>query len=136
MLTKWRNVLAHPSQRRLLVRGSWIVGAGLTYLLVWLPLTGIGIPCVFHLATGLYCPGCGITRAVTSLLHLQLYQAFRYNPLVFTLVPIYILYWFAVRGQHFRMSKVTMGVMLAITIAFGILRNLPAWDFLAPTLLN
>jgi hypothetical protein len=113
-----------------------MVGSGLAYLLAWLPLTGIGIPCVFHLATGLYCPGCGITRAVINLLHLKLYQAFRYNPLVIILAPIYMIYWYAMRRKQLFVSKVTMAFMLAITIAFGILRNLPSWVFLAPTNLD
>jgi cytochrome c biogenesis protein CcdA len=77
-----------------------------------------------------------MTRAVISLLHLQLHQAFRYNPLVFTLAPIYTIYWYAVKQGHLPASKVTMAFMLAITITFGILRNLPAWDFLAPTIID
>jgi hypothetical protein len=32
-----------------------------------LTLTEIGFPCSFHAVTGLYCPGCGGTRAVCSL---------------------------------------------------------------------
>ena len=27
------------------------------------------VPCLFHLSTGLHCPGCGSTRAVSSFMH-------------------------------------------------------------------
>lgn len=37
---------------------------------------------MFHMLTGLYCPGCGGTRAVRSLLKGDLWMSFRYHPLV------------------------------------------------------
>lgn len=40
------------------------------------------IPCLFHLLTGLYCPGCGGTRAAVYLLRGQVAQSFVYHPLV------------------------------------------------------
>ena len=36
--------------------------------------------CYFYKMTGYYCPGCGGTRAVYSLLHFRLWTAFKYNP--------------------------------------------------------
>ncbi len=41
-----------------------------------------GIPCLFHLITGLYCPGCGGTRAVKFLLRGEVVKSFQYHPLV------------------------------------------------------
>ena len=41
-----------------------------------------GVPCLFHLITGLYCPGCGGTRAARYLLHGQIMKSFWYHPLV------------------------------------------------------
>ncbi|MDO4267257.1 MAG: DUF2752 domain-containing protein [Eubacteriales bacterium] len=40
------------------------------------------MPCLFRLFTGLYCLGCGGTRAVKSLLAGRLLESFRYHPLV------------------------------------------------------
>lgn len=40
------------------------------------------LPCLFQLVTGLYCPGCGGTRAVMYLLHGDLVNSFIYHPLV------------------------------------------------------
>lgn len=41
-----------------------------------------GIPCIFHLVTGFYCPGCGGTRAVKAFLHGDFAASFRYHPLI------------------------------------------------------
>ena len=43
---------------------------------------GQGFPCLFHLVTGLYCPGCGGTRAVKYLLNGRLLESLFYNPVV------------------------------------------------------
>jgi hypothetical protein len=123
----------HPKSNPKLAWGSLLGIGGLLYIKVWLPATGIGVPCVFHEWTGLYCPGCGITRAALSLLALDVYQAFRYNPLVFCLLPLYIAYTMASKKQMRRTSTVMMAVMLTVTIAFGLLRNIPVLDWLAPT---
>lgn len=39
-------------------------------------------PCLFKLLTGLYCPGCGGTRAVKALLRGKLFLSFLYHPFV------------------------------------------------------
>lgn len=39
-------------------------------------------PCILHTLTGLYCPGCGGTRACISFLSGDLYASFRYHPFV------------------------------------------------------
>lgn len=47
-----------------------------------------GFPCLFHLLTGYYCPGCGGTRAVRYLLHGQIWKSIMYHPLVFYIVVV------------------------------------------------
>ena len=49
-------------------------------LIQW--ITRQGLPCLFQLITGLYCPGCGGTRAVRALLHGNLRMSFQYHPLI------------------------------------------------------
>ncbi|MWV46306.1 DUF2752 domain-containing protein [Paenibacillus sp. HJL G12] len=115
------------------MRGAALAAAGLLYLKVWLPVTHIHVPCIFHELTGLYCPGCGITRVVLSLLSLDVVQAFRYNPLVFTLIPLYTMYGIAHKRKRKRIGNAIMAVMLILTLAFGLLRNLPTFHYLAPT---
>ena len=45
------------------------------------------IPCLFHMITGLYCPGCGGTRAALALLRGQVVKSLLYNP-----IPAYLLF--------------------------------------------
>ena len=118
-------------KKRFLLTGAFGAG-GLFYFGVWLPLTGIGIPCVFREITGLYCPGCGMTRLVISLLELDPVQAFRYNMLAFFLAPMYLIYLKLARSGKTRLSSVLAAVMVAMTVAFGVLRNLPHFAWLAP----
>lgn len=105
------------------------------YLKVWVPMTHLTIPCPLHAMTGWYCPGCGITRAVLSVLNLDFVQAFRFNPLVFALIPMYAVYFVAYKKHMLPLSKGIMTLMLIITLMFGILRNFPAFHILAPTAL-
>jgi hypothetical protein len=105
---------------------------GLFYLKAWVPLTGIEIPCMFRELTGLWCPGCGLTRLVLALMELDFLQAFRYNRLVFFLAPLFVLYWLLERSGKKKQASMLMGVMIVMTIAFGVLRNIPYFKWLAP----
>ena len=65
------------------------------------------LPCLFHIITGLYCPGCGAGRASYSILHGRFYMAFRYNPMYVTLLPFLGVYivarlidWVLTGGNH------------------------------------
>lgn len=94
----------------------------------------VGIPCVFNKITGLYCPGCGTTRAIYSLIQLDLYQAFRYNMLVIALLPFaigLIIYKYALKGQK-EIPNDIWYLIIAVAILFGILRNIPFFSYLAP----
>ena len=102
-------------------------------------LLDVGIPCLFYEITGYYCPGCGITRLLFSLLKLDFYQAFRYNPLIFILIiitGIYLLVKFILKkfmNISIEIPNYVYYILLVIVIIFGILRNIPMFDFLSPT---
>lgn len=101
------------------------------------------IPCPFRKITGFYCPGCGITRCLVSLLQLDIYRAFRMNPLVFCMLPFiaiyfgYKIYLYITDRKDQIICKIPNNLwysLIVITLLFGILRNIPAFSFLAPTL--
>ena len=100
-------------------------------------LWGFSIPCPIKQLTNFYCPGCGITRMLWAIFHLDFYQAFRYNPLVFL-----FLIGFSI-GKLFELithKKIILNsfmtyTLLIIAILFGILRNIPGWEFLQPTVI-
>lgn len=56
-----------------------------------IPLIRQGIPCLFHLFTGIYCPGCGGTRAAKFLLHGQIGKSLQYHPLVLYMALILLI---------------------------------------------
>ena len=45
-------------------------------------------PCMFHAFTGLYCIGCGLTRALHALVHGDLAGALAMNPLGVLMLPL------------------------------------------------
>lgn len=98
--------------------------------------------CLFHTATGLYCPGCGSQRAIHSLLHLNLAETLRHNLLF---IPAFLLIAYdavhPVIQKKLRLSlpdllrnKYTPWVILVVVLLFWITRNLPYYPFsvLAP----
>ena len=92
-------------------------------------------PCLFYELTGFYCPSCGVTRMFKSLVNLEIYQAFRYNPLVFILLIItfiYIIFCF-IKKKIIIIEDKYLILLVIIIIAFWILRNIPLFSFLAPT---
>lgn len=92
------------------------------------------IKCPIRLIFHIYCPGCGITRMFISLIKLDFYQAFRYNPLVFIIIPIIIINNFFVK--NLKIKKIIWYILIILCIVFGILRNINYFKFLAPTKIN
>ncbi len=102
-------------------------------------------PCIFYEVTGLYCAGCGAGRSLLALLRGDFYAAFRFQPLMFILLPFvsyyclkqYIAFVFQRDVLPFpRVKSSSVGIIvLIIIIAFWILRNIPIFpfDLLAPT---
>ncbi len=58
----------------------FLIPAALFYHYVW--LDKIHLPCVLNAFFGIYCPGCGGTRAVEALLHGHILLSLWYHPLV------------------------------------------------------
>ena len=56
--------------------------------ILFVDVTGMGIPCLFRMLTGLKCPGCGITHSLISLLHGNIYEAFKCHDLFIISLPV------------------------------------------------
>ncbi len=98
--------------------------------------------CPLYTLTGIYCPGCGSTRALHELLHGQVAAAMSFNVLTVLALP-FVLYSglsyfvFAIRGRRLPSMHIPGRYVWAIgyaIVAFGILRNIPHYPFtlLAP----
>lgn len=68
-----------------------LLAAGFSYLF-FCRTTGLSLPCPFHAATGLDCPGCGITRLMLALSEGDLAGAFHANEAIFILGPILCIF--------------------------------------------
>lgn len=100
------------------------------------------IPCFFHKITGFYCPGCGITRMILSLLKFDFYQAFRWNPFLFSVIPLFLIYgiiyyfcWLYDKKIP-RLPNIVWNILLILAIIFMVLRNIPLFEYLKPTFIN
>lgn len=106
--------------------------------------------CAFHQMTGLWCPGCGLTRATHHLLRGDLVGALGSNIFTpFVLIAIIGAWWAWVRSSFGRpVSRPTAWTMslveraprwtsvslLVILVGYAVLRNIPVapFDALAP----
>ena len=112
---------------------------GLAYYL-YVRFTGYGIPCVFQVITHKYCPGCGASRMMVSLIHGDILAAAQYNLLLLVLLPFGLVYGTIksiqyIRYGEFRTSKfdsIMWIILFALAIIFSVMRNLPQFSFLAP----
>lgn len=101
---------------------------------------GRGLYCPFNMATGLLCPGCGVSRMCLSLLRGDWAGAWRANPGLVLLTPIIaaLLGLRAVRYVRTGEGKSPVwearlwGVLAAVLVAYGVLRNLPGMTLLDP----
>jgi hypothetical protein len=97
--------------------------------------------CPFYALTGLHCPGCGSLRALGRLVRLDVAGALALNVLLVVALPYLAYRYLEWAGRSLRLWSLPGGdlppraakAVLGIVVAFTLLRNLPAFAFLAPT---
>ncbi len=96
--------------------------------------------CMFHKLTGLYCPGCGLTRAMHALVHFDVLRAIRMNAFFMLTSPVIaLLIWRLFRPLPKMLDAIVKPLanpwpwVIAVPL-FAVLRNLPWYPFylLAP----
>jgi hypothetical protein len=126
------------AERILAGAGIWVITTGAVVVGYFNPTTTNFFPaCPFHELTGLNCPGCGLTRGFHAFFQGDILTALHFN----VLLPVYLLlflYLFAslglivIRGRGLEFRKLSSRVIygfLILTLAFGIIRNLPFYPF-------
>lgn len=108
------------------------------------PASGSGLypPCPFHALTGLHCPGCGTLRSLHQVLHLNLWQAVRFNVLTVCVLFVFLaagLLRLVADGWRRRFLNrpavlVSIRFLPVVVTLFWILRNIPVepLSWLAP----
>ena len=118
--------------------GAWIAGgialAGCVAVGVVDPNTTHIFPtCAFKAATGLDCPGCGMTRGLHALLHGDVLRALSHNVLLVVMLATSAVWfgWNAIarrigkRQLHFEFKRNTWIAIGLAVLAFWVVRNLP-----------
>lgn len=86
------NVMENPEQKKIFLISLCLTAAfgGLLWIfaVVRIPVP----PCLFYRLTGLYCPGCGGTRAWIALVHGRFLRSLLYHPVVLYGSGIYLVY--------------------------------------------
>lgn len=95
----------------------------------WLSRFGF---CIFHLTTGLYCPGCGGTRATFALFRGELVRSIKFHP--FVPYAAFLGGWFMISqtiqrisgnrikiGMHYR--DIYLWIALVIVIVNFLIKN-------------
>jgi len=73
-------------------------------------------PCILHSFTGLYCPGCGGTRAFVALSHGQIFKSFYYHPLIVYTVVCFVWYFTKRATKAISGGKVNIPILKQTTL--------------------
>ena len=99
----------------------------------------IDLRCPVAYLTPYVCPGCGLTRMVTSIIKADFEQAFRWNPFIFVSIPLYIYLWVSTCISYIKYGFVEdkiqniIAVYVALLLVYGVVRNISIFSVLAPT---
>lgn len=107
-----------------------VLGTVLAVLRTYAPQEHSFYPkCMLHQWTGLHCPGCGGTRACAALVHGQLWQAIRFNPLLILGGPLIMIgIWIQRRREEAGGPGVPrlIWTLFFVLVVYSIARNLPS----------
>ena len=114
----------------------------ITFFLIIFITSRLNIRCPWINSLNIYCAGCGGTRMFISLINMDFYQAFRYNPLLFVTAILFLIYIISVfickilKIKVLLFNKNHLITYLIISLLFMILRNTSTFSFLKPTIIK
>lgn len=103
-------------------------------------ITGISLPCVFHEVFGIWCPGCGVSRMLFKVYKADFIGAYYENRFLFSTLPfllaaaVFRIYQY-IEQKPFKKTVWFIVGMIVYALAFlvyGVLRNFSVFSFLAP----
>lgn len=113
--------LNHTIQNSLYYLGGALL-ACLAGAVILVQITGIRVwrlipPCIIREFFGIYCPGCGGTRAVRYLLDGQLLKSLYYHPLV--CYSVFLYGWFMISNTAERLTKGKLRIGMKVRPVYG-----------------
>ena len=119
------------ARRKKLIIGALILLCVGALYAVFVRSTGLGIPCVFRMITGLKCPGCGVTGMFLALFRLNFKRAFNSNAVLLCMIPAFVAvaarmaYLYVKRGStRDRAVNIAVYCMIGVLIVWGVVRNI------------
>lgn len=111
--------MTKENQSKLIYRLKLAVLVALIYLI--LNIFGMGCPIKYF--TGISCPGCGMTRAVLSAMHLDFSRALYFHPLVILVPFMFVMYLFGdiLKPQHVKIFWVDITIIFMVVYIFRLL---------------
>lgn len=133
-----------PTRGRSIVAPLGVAAAavgGAVLLHVRDPRTSTYLPCPFHALTGLWCPGCGATRALGDLTRGDIAAAASSNVVAVMCVVVAVGLWgLWLRARWMQIpltlpgpNRLAAAVVLALLTVFTVVRNTPWGTAIAPT---
>lgn len=125
-------------KKRLIIAIAFIILIPLITIITIKLLDIVNFKCIYKEMFNIYCPGCGTTRMLKSLFKFELYKAIRYNPLMFILLIITIIYLLYnlilyLKGKKLYIpSKKIILIITIVLVLYMVLRNIPGLEFLQP----
>ncbi len=132
-----------PALTRLSAPALVAAGAlGVCAAVAWAdPTTPGGVipPCPTYTIFGIYCPGCGISRMLYSLVHLDVPAALHYNALGVVALAIGVVAFAAwaisrargTQGPHWDRYRWAPRIALVVIALWFVVRNIPVAPFTA-----
>lgn len=128
-------------EKILFIISSIIIFLGIIFTIIFnifnLEISLSPIPCILNSKFHLYCPGCGGTRALNSLLKLSLLDSFFCHPIILYSVSIFVYYYLKAfifllikkRYPKFYFNYLFLYIGLSIILINFLLRNILAIYF-------
>ena len=131
MVTDGSRVGAAQVVDRILYVFSWVI-VGCVLVLFVLQVSGVftltddlRYPCGFRLATGLFCPGCGGSHALTALLGGRIFDSILAHPFVPYIITLCLIK--TIRGTHQRLRHLDPPPFRPIFLYIGIIILIGQW---------
>ena len=79
------------------------------YLIPYSIFEGSTTICLFKNVFGVECPGCGTTRAIHQVIHLNFANAFDLNRMIIVVFPLLTYLWIKNTIQYYKEAKGSIG---------------------------
>lgn len=144
-LNKWLTFFSKPFIRLILIVLTSVIIIASCIIVRNMDPSKVPVtpPCSLRYFTGLYCPGCGMTRAMHAALNFRFADAFSYNllwPFIVLLISASFYMWFSFLitcknpfkpfNEFFKKHPLAAYITVIVFFAFWIFRNIPVYPFI------